>query len=98
MGKYRYGSAGSLYPVQTYLWVKPDRVENLAAGIYYYHPADHRLVLLTPDASIDRSVHSAVNRAIFDDSAFSVFLIAQLNAITPLYGEIGKHYAAIEAA
>jgi SagB-type dehydrogenase family enzyme len=83
--------------VQTYLWVKPDRVEDLLAGVYYYHPADHRLILLTPDVSIDRSIHSAVNRAIFDDSAFSVFLIAQLNAITPLYGEIGKHYAAIEA-
>ncbi|MGH7998902.1 MAG: nitroreductase family protein [Brasilonema sp.] len=27
--KYRYPSAGSLYPVQTYLFIKPNRVENL---------------------------------------------------------------------
>jgi epothilone synthetase B len=97
MGKYRYGSAGNLYPVQTYVWVKPDRIEDLASGVYYYHPIGHRLVLLTPDAAIDRSIHSTVNRPLFDESAFSIFLIGQLGAITPLYGEIGKHYAALEA-
>ena len=95
--KYRYGSAGSLYPVQTYLYIKPGRVEGIGAGTYYYHPAEHRLVLLTPDSQIDQSIHSAVNRALFNESAFSIFLIGQLSAITPMYGELGRHYAAIEA-
>ncbi|MCI5136795.1 MAG: non-ribosomal peptide synthetase, partial [Candidatus Electrothrix sp. AW2] len=30
--KYRYGSAGSLYPIQAYIYVKPSRVEGLAGG------------------------------------------------------------------
>jgi hypothetical protein len=38
-----------------------------------------------------------VNRALFNESAFSIFLIGQLSAITPMYGELGRHYAAIEA-
>ena len=36
--KYNYPSGGGLYPVQTYVHVKPGRVEGLAAGLYYYHP------------------------------------------------------------
>lgn len=95
--KARYGSAGSLYPVQTYLYVKPNRVEGLAAGTYYYHPHDHTLILLWPDAYIDGSVHVPTNRALVDASAFSIFLIAQMNAIQPMYGEYARHYAAIEA-
>jgi SagB-type dehydrogenase family enzyme len=83
--------------VQTYLYIKPERVEGVAAGTYYYHPAEHQLVLLTPDSQVDQSIHSAVNRALFNESAFSIFLIGQLSAITPMYGELGRHYAAIEA-
>jgi epothilone synthetase B len=95
--KYRYGSAGNLYPVQTYLYVKDGRVEGLAAGTYYYHPGEHRLTLLTPGALVEQSVHTAVNRAVFQDAAFSVFLVGRLDAITPMYGEMGRHYATIEA-
>ncbi|HEV2705772.1 MAG TPA: SagB family peptide dehydrogenase, partial [Pyrinomonadaceae bacterium] len=95
--KSRYGSAGSLYPVQTYLYVKPDRVEGLAGGVYYYHPTEHRLILLTPDARIDQSLYSPVNHAVVAESAFSIFLVGQMKAITPMYGEVGRHYATIEA-
>ena len=91
-----YGSAGSLYPIQTYLYVKPERVIGLSAGTYYYDPRDHRLVLLSGE-HIDRSVHAPTNLAVFDASAFSIFLIAQMRAIAPLYGEMGRHYATIEA-
>ena len=95
--KARYGSAGGLYPVQTYICVKPGRVEGLASGVYYYHPHNHRLVLLAPDAQVDGSVHVPTNRALFDSAAFSIFLIGQLNAIRPMYGEYSQHYATLEA-
>nr|DAB41917.1 TPA_exp: ArzO - NRPS (Cy, A, Ox, PCP) [Fischerella sp. PCC 9339] len=95
--KYRYASAGNLYPVQTYLYVKPGRVEGLEAGTYYYHPADHRLVLLSPEAVIERHIHSEINQPIFDESAFSLFLIGQLSAITPMYGELARDFCLLEA-
>ena len=95
--KSRYGSAGGLYPVQTYLYIKPGRVEGLAAGVYYYHPKDHSLVLLSPDAHLDRSIHMPTNRLLFDASAFSLFLIGQLDAITPLYGAHSQDFAMLEA-
>jgi amino acid adenylation domain-containing protein len=94
--KYRYGSAGSLYPVQTYLYVKPDRVTGLAGGIYYYEPKAHQLVRVA-GAQIDRSVYTPANRALFNDAAFALFLVGQISAITPLYGEHSQRFAMIEA-
>jgi amino acid adenylation domain-containing protein len=94
--KYRYPSAGSLYPVQTYLYVKPNRIAGLTAGFYYYHPAEHTLVLLNPESAIASSIYGG-NQPIFEQSAFSVFLIGQLNAIAPMYGELAKDFCLLEA-
>lgn len=33
----------------------------------------------------------------FDQAAFSIFLIAKLSAITPMYGELSMHFATLEA-
>lgn len=96
--KYLYASPGGLYPEQVYLHIKPARVQGVLAGIYYYHPVDHRLVLLTANAEIDRSIHIPfINTPIFDQAAFSIFLITQLSAIAPAYGERSLHFATLEA-
>lgn len=95
--KYGYPSAANLYPVQTYLYVKPDRVEGVVPGIYYYHPAEHALILLSPGATIDKQVHGESNQRIFESSAFSVFLIGDLSAIEPLYPEQARDFCLLEA-
>jgi pyochelin synthetase len=96
--KYLYASAGGLYPVQTYLYVKPERIDGLPGGIYYHDPVVHRLIQLAAGVEIDQTVYDLlVNRPIFSEAAFSIFLIAQSKAILPMYGERGLHYAAIEA-
>jgi SagB-type dehydrogenase family enzyme len=93
-----YGSAGGTYGVQVYLHVKPGRVEDLPAGIYYYHPAEHRMFLISEAADLDRSAYDPfINRPVFDEAAFSLFLIAQLRAIKPLYGDHSLRLATIEA-
>ncbi|EAU62130.1 amino acid adenylation domain protein, partial [Stigmatella aurantiaca DW4/3-1] len=97
MPKYRYASAGGLYPVQVYLHVKPGRVGGLAGGTYYYHPKRHELVLLTADAAMDRSQHASRNRPVFDAAAFSVFLVGKLSAIAPLYGSMARDFCMLEA-
>ena len=96
--KYRYGSAGGLYPVQTYLYVKPGRVAGVTQGTYYYHPVEHALVALVPGAALDRGIYDPfVGRPVFDEAAFALFLVAQLRAVAPLYGELAPLYAAIES-
>lgn len=95
--KYLYPSSGGLYPVQTYLYVKPEGIHDIAAGSYYYAPKDHSLILLEADVRLDRSIHIARNQAIFDDSAFSLFLVADLDAIEPMYGSLSRDFCLLEA-
>jgi SagB-type dehydrogenase family enzyme len=96
--KYLYGSAGGIYPVQTYLYIKPGGVESLPGGIYYYHPVKNSLLRLSVNDDFDREVYDPlINRLIFDEGAFAIFLIAQLKAIVPLYGDRSIHFATIEA-
>jgi amino acid adenylation domain-containing protein len=95
--KYLYPSAGNLYPVQVYLYCKPGRVQGLAGGAYYYHPRDHSLVLLSADAVLGAELHAPVNRALADESAFTLLLIGDLDAITPVYGESSRDFCLLEA-
>jgi SagB-type dehydrogenase family enzyme len=57
--KYRYPSGGSLYPVQTYVWIR--KVEGLKEGLYYYHPRDHKLFLLFGSDTDDLSSLSVLS-------------------------------------
>ncbi len=93
-----YASPGGLYPTQVYLHVKPGRVEGVPGGAYYYHPLEHALVALSPGARVSRDVHVPfVNAPMYDEAAFSVFLVAPLDAIGPAYGERSLHFATLEA-
>lgn len=95
--KYRYGSGGGLYPVQTYVHAKPGGIEGLAAGAYYYHPLRHELVRLSNRESLDENIHWPANRATFKSSAFSIFLVAEMDAIAPMYGSAARDFCLLEA-
>lgn len=95
--KYRYSSGGSLYPVQVYLHIKPGRVEGIGGGIYYYHPVKHRLICLEPEVMLEQTIHWPANQAAFNLAAFSLFLIADMDAITPMYGSSAHTFALLEA-
>jgi SagB-type dehydrogenase family enzyme len=95
--KYQWGSAGGLYPVQIYVYVKSGGVENVDKGVYYYHPVDHNLALIMPNAQLDRNVFGFINKDIFDQAAFALFLVGQMKAIEPMYGELSRDFCLIEA-
>ncbi len=95
--KYRYPSGGGLYPVQTYLHVKEGRVEGLAGGTYFYDPQHHQLRQLRTGIEIDRSLHGPPNQPIFDEAAFSLFLIGKLRAVAPLYPALARDFCLLEA-
>ncbi len=95
--KYLYPSAGGLYPLQIYFYIKPSRIAGLSEGIYYYHPRDHRLVAITVPASMQATIHASHNQALFTEAAFSLFLIAQLAAIEPMYGKHARDFCLLDA-
>ena len=93
--KYRYASGGSLYPIQSYLYVKPNRISDLAGGFYYYHPVDHQLVLLS-ETVIEEELYGGTNQIVFDQSAFSLFLVAEYQAIEQMYGSNARDLCLLE--
>jgi amino acid adenylation domain-containing protein len=94
--KYRYASAGSLYPVQVYLLIKPNKIEGLEAGFYYYQPKEHQLILVNSYSEINSQFYGN-NQAIFEQSAFALFLIGELKAIIPIYGDKARDFCLLEA-
>ncbi|MGZ4554656.1 MAG: amino acid adenylation domain-containing protein [Mycobacteriaceae bacterium] len=68
--KYGYASPGSLYGTQMYL--ETGGVDGLSAGLYYYHPVDHTLVL----------VGRSANRS---SAYLSVHFVGKKRAIEPVY-------------
>ncbi|NQZ12313.1 MAG: amino acid adenylation domain-containing protein, partial [Algicola sp.] len=88
MPKYRYASAGSLHPVQVFMYIKPQSIAGLEGGFYYYHPQDHKLVRLAEQSELTKaSWGNGENPFIYERAAFSLFLVAEYQAIGPVYGE-----------
>jgi len=95
--RYRYPSAGGLYPVQLHVYAKPGRIDGLPGGTYYYDPAGHRLLQIDGAAVLTRDHHALINRHLFDQAAFSLFFVLEEAAMVPFYGERTRDYALYEA-
>lgn len=94
--RYTYASAGGLYPIDVYLYIKPGRVEGLAAGTYYYNPRAHTLELVS-DETWTESVHLYGNTTIFESSAVTLTLVYDAAASFPKYGSMGYFQACLDA-
>lgn len=95
--RYYYPSAGGLYPIDVFLYVKEKRVENLAQGIYYYSPLDHCIYPVNLDCVISDDVQYYTNKSIFNSSGFTVYFIYHPESSIPKYGSDGYLYACMEA-
>ncbi len=70
-----YASAGNLYPVHVYLYVKPDRIEPGPRRHYLLPPRARAAGRDQPGASVVAGPRGPTRRA-FDSSAFSVYSVA----------------------
>lgn len=94
----RYASAGSSYPVQVYLCQHKNRINGLENNaLYYYNPLLHSLNKISDRFPIMTDYHENENKEIYNEESFSVFLIANKNAIEPLYGKRALEFCLIEA-
>ncbi|CAF1385793.1 unnamed protein product, partial [Adineta steineri] len=81
--KYRYASAGSLYPVQVYIEL-PTSIDNILPGVYYHNPDEHTLELI--------STH--INNEMMN---IRLHLVGRSSAIAPLYGKrLGSQFCMLE--
>ncbi|MCX5905521.1 MAG: nitroreductase family protein, partial [Proteobacteria bacterium] len=96
--KYLYPSAGGMYAVDTYVHIKQGAVEQVPEGIYYYHPDLHVMSrICTRPASDIRSAHLPGNRSYYAEAGFSIFLIARVNALQPVFGSESLYLAMLES-
>ncbi|MFJ4585190.1 amino acid adenylation domain-containing protein [Streptomyces echinatus] len=95
--KYRYGSAGSLYPVRTYVYVHPGRVAGLPGGCYYYDPLAHRLCTVRGGVELPASIHLSMNQDAFSSAAFLLLLVGPMAEVEPMYGRRAHDFCLIEA-
>lgn len=93
--KYRYASAGSLYPIQTYLQIKEERVTGIESGWYYYDPTEHQLVNIVFDQKRTLDLYGP-NEQLHQESAFTLFFVANMDAIAPIYGKQSRDFCLIE--
>jgi amino acid adenylation domain-containing protein len=92
-----YPTAGDLAAVQTYIYVKPDRVRGLSPGIYYYHPLRHALVLINETSALSTDVFAESDCSIVDSGSFLIFLIGEMAAIEPIYKDASQSLLEVEA-
>ncbi|MEO6082668.1 MAG: amino acid adenylation domain-containing protein [Umezawaea sp.] len=95
--RFAYPSAGDTYSVQVYLHLKPNAVEGIAEGIYYYRQAEHSLELVNDAPVIDRRAHFYYNRPVYDRSGIGIYLIGQRHGIVPIYQEVADRFLLLEA-
>ncbi|WP_051947941.1 non-ribosomal peptide synthetase [Streptomyces scabiei] len=99
--RYAFGSAGGLYPVQTYLAVAPGGVDGIPAGVYYLDPAGPALVALDGERDAGRALEPALfgeaNRALVTGAGFGIFLVSRDRAITQVYGALADRFCLLEA-
>jgi thioester reductase-like protein len=96
-GRRRYPSGGGSYPLRVYVHVPGAGVDDLAPGAYIYDAAAHRLGRVEGAPELDRTTHWPSNREIYDQAAFGLFLVTDLDVIGPLYGEYARDFSLIEA-
>lgn len=93
---YLYPSAGHLYQVSAYLYCQKQRVDSLS-GFYKYVASRHKLTKQDAGQFSPRQWHVAQNQSILDQSAFSIFLVADLDNMRPFYGSFARDFGLLEA-
>lgn len=88
--KYKYPSAGSLYPVQAYIYIRDNENQKMKAGFYYYHPLEHQLFYLHGS---DDVFEALLNK---NKSEFIFCFIASLEAIEPIYENLSESFCFLE--
>lgn len=93
----RYASAGALFPVQVYVYIKNGRVEAFPSGLFYYHPTQHELHLLASQLVISHELYEPVlNAPTFERAAFAIYFVSRPSAIEPIYGTHSRDFCLIE--
>jgi len=90
-------SAGATYPLDIYLVVGKDKVENLKAGVYHYNLHHHSLTIILEGDKRRELARACLRQRFIEDAPVSLIITAEFSRITNRYGKKGIYYAHMEA-
>jgi acyl carrier protein len=98
--KFRYPSAGGLYPIQTYLQLSRSLKNSkdgsiiCDSGFYYLQPIDQTLRFLSKDHN--GSLSEQVSSSKKDSKLATLIFVLQTSAMEPLYGTLTDEFSWLE--
>jgi SagB-type dehydrogenase family enzyme len=95
--KAAYPSAGGLYPVQVYLHVKSGAVKSLLPGTYFFDALERQLTAIPSHGTEERSFFFGESADLEARAPITLYLIADMTAIEPLYAASSLQYCHVEA-
>ncbi len=89
-------SAGALYPLEIYIVIGENGVENLAAGVYHYLPQKHAIEIHQNGDPRHDLASAALGQYFIAEAPASLVIAAEYERTTGKYGERGVRYVHME--
>ncbi|TCO09186.1 SagB/ThcOx family dehydrogenase [Natronoflexus pectinivorans] len=83
-------SAGATFPLRVYVMV--NRVSDINAGIYLYHPNEHRIKLKKEGEFASNLAGTALGQSMFEEASAVFIISAVFENTTQRYGDRGIRY------
>ncbi|MEM1946609.1 MAG: SagB/ThcOx family dehydrogenase [Candidatus Caldarchaeum sp.] len=85
-------SAGGLYPLETYIVVRENGVEELEAGVYHYNPHRHELSVVAKGDYSRNLMSACVDQEWVGSTAFNIVFTAVVERTSVKYGGRALQY------
>lgn len=90
-------SAGALYPIDVFVVVGHEAVEDIPQGLYHYEPTLHSTSLIAEGDHRDELAAASLSQLWIAQAPVCMVICAEYNRIIGKYGERGERYALIES-
>jgi amino acid adenylation domain-containing protein len=93
----RYPSAGALYAVDLFVSVVDGKIGEVPGGLYRFDARSRALTRCSQELRLDPGAHAPWNESLAQQSAFTLFLIADIAALAGRYGEHARDLCLVES-
>ena len=90
-------SAAVLYPLDIYLVVGKDKVEELKVGVYHYNPHQHSLTIILEEDRRREISQACLDKNQIEIAPVSLIITAEFSRITDRLGKQRMYFAYMEA-
>ena len=90
-------SAAALYPLDIYLVVGKDKVEDLKVGVYHYNPLQHSLTIILEEDRRREISQACLDKNQIEIAPVSLIITAEFSRITDRLGKQRMYFAYMEA-